>query len=70
MDVRFGTWNIFLYKAGSLITVSKELSKFESIRAADCDTAQHLLLAEVRERLSVNKQRSHRPHMEKFNLKK
>jgi hypothetical protein len=28
MDMRFGTWNIgSLYRAGSLLTVSKELSK-------------------------------------------
>jgi hypothetical protein len=28
------------------------------------------VVAEVRERLAVNKQRSHRFHMERFNLKK
>jgi hypothetical protein len=41
-----------------------------SIRAADCDTDHYLIVARVRERLSVNKQRSHRFHMERFNLKK
>jgi exonuclease III len=30
MDMRFGTWNIrSLYRAGSLVTVSKELSKYK-----------------------------------------
>jgi hypothetical protein len=27
--MRFGTWNISLYRAGSLVTVSKELSKYK-----------------------------------------
>jgi hypothetical protein len=40
-----------------------------TIRASDCDT-DHYLVAKVRERLAVNKQRSHRFHMGKFNLKK
>jgi hypothetical protein len=39
-------------------------------RAADCDTDHYLVLAKVRERLAVNKQMSHRIHMERFNLKK
>jgi hypothetical protein len=30
MDVRFGTWNVrSLCRAGSLVTVSKELSKYK-----------------------------------------
>jgi exonuclease III len=30
MDMRFGTWNVrSLYRAGSLMTVSKELSKYK-----------------------------------------
>jgi hypothetical protein len=41
-----------------------------SFRTADCDTDHCLVVAEVRERLAVNKQRSHRFHMERFNLKK
>jgi hypothetical protein len=41
-----------------------------SFRAADCDTDQYLVVAKVRERLAVNKQRSKRFHMERFNLKK
>jgi hypothetical protein len=40
-----------------------------SNRAADCDTDHYLVVAEVRERLAVNKQRSHRFRMERFNLK-
>jgi hypothetical protein len=41
-----------------------------SYMAADCDTDQYLVVAKVRERLAVNKQRSHRFHIERFNLKK
>jgi hypothetical protein len=41
-----------------------------SCRAADCDTDHSLMVAKVRERLAVNKQRSHRFYMERFNLKK
>jgi hypothetical protein len=30
MDTRFGTWNVrSMYRAGSLLTVSKELSKYK-----------------------------------------
>jgi hypothetical protein len=38
--------------------------------AADCDTDHCLMVAKVRERLAVNKQRSHRFHTERFNLQK
>jgi hypothetical protein len=38
--------------------------------AADCDTDHYMVVAKVRERLAVNKQRSHRFHTERFNLKK
>jgi hypothetical protein len=41
-----------------------------SYRAADCDIGHYLVMAKVRERLAVNKQRSHKRNMEKFNLKK
>jgi hypothetical protein len=41
-----------------------------SYRAADCDTYHYLGVAEVRELLAVNKQRSHSFHMERFNLGK
>jgi hypothetical protein len=39
-------------------------------RAADCDTDHYLMMANLRERLAVNKQRSQRLRMERFNLKK
>jgi hypothetical protein len=39
-------------------------------RAADCDTDHYLVVAKVRERLAVKKQRSHRFNMERFNPKK
>jgi hypothetical protein len=41
-----------------------------SFRAAQCDTDHDLMVAKVRERLTVNKQRSHRFHTERSNLKK
>jgi hypothetical protein len=41
-----------------------------SFRAADCDTHHYLVVAKVRERLAVNKQRSQRFDIERFNLKK
>jgi hypothetical protein len=41
-----------------------------SFRAADCDSYHYLVMAKVRERLTVNKQRSQIFDMERFNLKK
>jgi hypothetical protein len=41
-----------------------------SFGAADCDIDHYLVATKVRERLAVNKQRSHRFNMERFNLKK
>jgi hypothetical protein len=41
----------------------------QSYRVADCDSDQYLVVSKVRERPAVNKQRSHRLYMERFNLK-
>jgi hypothetical protein len=41
-----------------------------SFRTADCDGDHYLVVAKVRERLSVNKQRSQRFDMKRFDLKK
>jgi hypothetical protein len=41
-----------------------------SFRAVHCDTDHYLVVAKDRERLAVNKQRSHTFHRERFNLKK
>jgi hypothetical protein len=41
-----------------------------SFKTADCDSDHYLVVAKFRERLAVNKQRSHRFHMDRFNLKK
>jgi endonuclease/exonuclease/phosphatase family metal-dependent hydrolase len=41
-----------------------------SFRAADCDSDHYLVVAKVWQRLAVNKQRSHRFNIQRFNLKK
>jgi hypothetical protein len=41
-----------------------------SFRTADCDSDHYLVVAKVRMRLAVNKQRSQRFDIERFNLKK
>jgi hypothetical protein len=41
-----------------------------SLRAADYDIDHCLVVTNVRERLAVSKQTTHRVHMERFNLKK
>jgi hypothetical protein len=42
----------------------------QSFRASDCDTNYYLMVEKVRERLAVNKQKTHRVHMVRFSLKK
>jgi hypothetical protein len=49
---------------------SSVLDVQRSFRAADCDTDHYLVVAKIRERLAVNKQGSHKFHLERFNLKK
>jgi hypothetical protein len=40
-----------------------------SFRAADCGTDHYLVVAKIRKKIAVNKQGSHKFHMERFNLK-
>jgi hypothetical protein len=40
-----------------------------SFTAADCGTDHYLVETKIRERVAVNKQRLHKFHMERFNLK-
>jgi hypothetical protein len=41
-----------------------------SDHSADCDTGLYMLVAKVRERLAVNKQKTHILHKERFNVRK
>ena len=41
-----------------------------SFRGAGCDTDRYLLVAKVRERLTVNKQAAEKFYVERFNLRK
>jgi hypothetical protein len=47
----------------SMLFLNRNIHKYT------CDTDHYLAVAKVKERLAVNKQRSHRFHMEMFNLK-
>jgi hypothetical protein len=50
--------------------VTKNPSNMGQSWGSDCDAGHYLVVAKVRERLPVNKQRSHTFHMERFNLMK
>jgi hypothetical protein len=39
-------------------------------RATECDTGNYLAAVKFRERLAVSKQKAHKFHIERFNLKK
>jgi hypothetical protein len=41
-----------------------------SFRTADCDSDHYLVMANVTDRLAVDKQKLHRCNIERFNLKK
>jgi hypothetical protein len=43
---------------------------FKLSRATDCDTDHYVVVAKVRERLALNKQRSYTFHMDWYNHKK
>jgi hypothetical protein len=43
---------------------------FRSFRAAHCDADHYPVVAKVRERLAARKQKMHRFHMQRFNLRK
>jgi hypothetical protein len=47
-----------------------QIDHIRSFRAADCDSDHYLVVLKFRERIAVNEQRSHRVHMERFNLNK
>jgi hypothetical protein len=58
--------------ARNFLTIEATVSETDSTTILERrrHTDHCLVVATVRERLAVNKQRSHRFHMERFNLKK
>jgi hypothetical protein len=52
--------------AQSLLSLICQVTVIET----DCDTGHYLVVAKVRESLTINKKRSHRFHMEIFNPKR
>jgi hypothetical protein len=57
----------------TILTDRRRYSSVLDVRsfwAADCDTDHSLIVATDGEKLAVNRQRSHRFHMQMFNIKK
>jgi hypothetical protein len=52
------------------ILIDEGLLDVRSFRVADCDTGRYLVVAKTRERIAMNKQGSHKFHMERFIFKK
>jgi hypothetical protein len=50
-------------------TCHSSILDVRSLRGADCDTDHYLVVAEVRERLAVNKQETQKSDGEKFNVR-
>jgi hypothetical protein len=64
------TWTSPDGKTHNQIDQAFECTYVRSFKAADCNSDHYLVVAKVRERLAVNKQRSQRFDMERFNIKK
>jgi hypothetical protein len=71
--VNFATSTTLRVKRTTIQVERRRQSNIHDVRlyrAAECDSDHYLVVAKVRERLAVNKQGSHKFHIESFNLKK